>query len=74
MNFLAQALAYLFTADNWVGPVGLAARTMEHLEYTVLAVAVSALIAIPIGLIIGHTGRGALVVVTGVNVLRALPT
>lgn len=74
MNFLSEALSYLFTAANWGGPVGLAARTAEHLEYTVLAVLVSALIAVPIGLIIGHTGRGALLVVTVINGLRALPT
>jgi osmoprotectant transport system permease protein len=74
MNYLTQALSYLFTADNWLGPVGLAARTLEHLEYTAAAVAVSAVIAIPIGLIIGHTGRGTLVVVGIVNGLRAWPT
>ncbi|MGH3967165.1 MAG: ABC transporter permease [Mycobacterium sp.] len=74
MTFLTQALSYLFTADNWAGPVGLAARTAEHLEYTALAVAASALIAVPIGLVVGHTGRGTLVVVTAVNGLRALPT
>ena len=34
----------------------------------------SALIAIPIGMLIGHTGRGTFLVVTGVNALRALPT
>ncbi|MBO0865721.1 MAG: ABC transporter permease, partial [Mycobacterium sp.] len=32
MTFLAQALSYLLTAHNWVGPVGLAARTAEHVE------------------------------------------
>jgi osmoprotectant transport system permease protein len=74
MNFLTQALSYLFTADNWAGPVGLTARTLEHLEYTAAAVAVSALIAVPLGLIVGHTGRGTLVVVSLVNALRALPT
>jgi osmoprotectant transport system permease protein len=74
MNFVAQALSYLFTAENWAGPVGLAARTLEHLEYTAAAVAVSALVAIPLGLIVGHTGRGTLVVVSLVNALRALPT
>ena len=31
------------------------------------------MIAIPIGLIIGHTGRGSFLVVTAVNGLRALP-
>jgi osmoprotectant transport system permease protein len=74
VNFLTQALSYLFTAGNWVGPVGLGVRTLEHLEYTAAAVAVSALVAIPVGLIVGHTGRGTLVVVSLVNALRALPT
>ncbi|MCV7402817.1 ABC transporter permease [Mycobacterium fragae] len=74
MSFIGQALSYLFTADNWFGPVGLGARTLEHLEYTALAVAASALLAVPVGLIIGHTGRGTLVVVSAVNALRALPT
>jgi osmoprotectant transport system permease protein len=74
MNFLQQAWSYIFTAANWGGSAGLLARTGEHLQYTVVAVAVSALIAVPIGMAVGHTGRGTFVVVTGVNALRALPT
>jgi osmoprotectant transport system permease protein len=74
VNFIERALSYVSTADNWTGPVGLAARILEHLEYTALAVGASALIAIPVGLIIGHTGRGTLLVVGAVNGLRALPT
>lgn len=74
MNFLHQALAYIFTAANWAGPSGLTARILEHLTYTVVAVLFSAVIAIPLGMLIGHTGRGTFLVVTGVNALRALPT
>jgi len=74
MNFLQQALSYIFTAANWGGPAGLAARIAEHLQYTVVAVLVSVLVAVPIGMLIGHTGRGTFLVVTGVNALRALPT
>ena len=74
MNFLHQALAYIFTADHWGGCSGIGARILEHLQYTAVAVVISALIAIPIGMIIGHTGRGTFLVVTGVNALRALPT
>lgn len=74
MNYLAGALSYLLSAENWFGPVGLAARTLEHLQYTAEAVAVSALIAIPVGLLIGHTGRGSVIVVSAVNGFRALPT
>jgi osmoprotectant transport system permease protein len=74
MNFVGQAVTYLLTADNWTGPVGLATRILEHLEYTAVAVAASAVIAVPIGLIIGHTRRGTVLVVGAVNGLRALPT
>ena len=74
MNFLNQALTYIFTASNWGGKAGLGARILEHLQYTAVAVIASALVAIPIGMIIGHTRRGTFLVVTGVNALRALPT
>ena len=74
MNFVQQAVTYLLTAGNWTGPVGLAMRIAEHLEYTALAVGASALIAVPIGMFIGHTGRGTFLVVGIVNGLRALPT
>lgn len=74
MNFLHQALAYIFTAAHWGGRSGIGARILEHLQYTAVAVVISALIAIPIGMIIGHTRRGTFLVVTGVNALRALPT
>ena len=74
MNFLHQALAYIFTAANWTGPAGLGMRLLEHLEYTGIAVLCSALVAIPVGMYVGHTGRGTALVVGGVNALRALPT
>ena len=74
MNFVGQAVAFLTTAANWAGPTGLGARTVEHLQYTALAVAASAVIAVPLGMVIGHTGRGQVLVVGAVNGLRALPT
>jgi osmoprotectant transport system permease protein len=74
MNFLQQALSFIFTAANWAGPAGLTARIIEHLQYTVIAVVFSVLVAVPLGMLIGHTGRGTFLVVTGVNALRALPT
>mgnify|MGYP002139820062 CR=1 FL=1 len=32
MNFLHQALAYIFTAANWTGPAGLGMRMLEPHE------------------------------------------
>ncbi|MGH3724803.1 MAG: ABC transporter permease [Mycobacterium sp.] len=74
MNFLSDALDYIFTAANWTGSSGLGTRIGEHLQYTVIAIAAAVVIAVPIGLLIGHTGRGTFLVVSGVNALRALPT
>ena len=60
--------------SNWSGPMGLFARIREHLTYTVIIVLVAMLIALPIGLLIGHTGRGVVLVVGLTNGIRAVPT
>lgn len=49
-------------------------RLLEHLEYTLVAVLVAAIIAVPLGLWIGHTGRGKVLVVTLAGAARAIPT
>lgn len=49
-------------------------RTLEHLEYSLLATLIAALIAIPIGLYIGHTGRGSVVAVSTAGAARAIPS
>jgi osmoprotectant transport system permease protein len=59
---------------NWSGPDGVPVRLLEHLQYTLLALVIAAVIAIPLGLWIGHTGRGGFLVVGSANALRALPT
>lgn len=71
---LAQALAWLAEAERWSGPSGIPMRVFEHLGYTVLGVAVAAAIAIPIGLMVGHTGRGKGITVAAAGAARALPT
>lgn len=48
-------------------------RVLEHLGYSGLALGIAALIAVPLGLYIGHTGRGSWMI-AGVNALRALPS
>lgn len=65
---------YLVDPANWQGPTGIGARILQHLWYSLLAVAGAAVIAVPIGLAIGHFRRGEIVVVGAVNALRSLPT
>lgn len=59
---------------NWWGADGLVARVREHAVYTVVIVLVAILIALPVGLLVGHTGRGVFLVVGVANGLRAVPT
>ncbi len=74
MNALQSAWAWLTQSQQWQGPDGIPARLVQHLEYTGLALLVAGLIALPLGLLIGHTGRGGFVIVTLANFGRALPT
>ncbi|NIL74179.1 ABC transporter permease [Rhodococcus sp. B10] len=74
MNIFSGAFSYIFDATNWQGSTGIGARILEHVWYSLLAVVVSAAIAVPIGLIIGHVRRGEVAVVGLVNALRSLPT
>lgn len=67
------AFAWLFDSDHWKGSTGFPARILEHLGYTGLTVLIAVLIAVPLGAIIGHTGRGTFLVAGLSNGLRALP-
>ncbi|MFI6499272.1 ABC transporter permease [Nonomuraea typhae] len=71
MNWLTD---FFGDPANWSGPGGIPMRLLEHLEYSLLALALAIVIAIPLGLLIGHTGRGGVVVVISANLARALPT
>lgn len=68
------ALDWLGREDVWSGPAGIPTRLIEHLWYSGLALAVAAAIALPLGFVVGHTGRGGTSVGALANVWRALPT
>lgn len=70
---IASVIEWLTSSQTWSGETGLGARIIEHLWYSLLAVAAAALIAVPLGLWVGHTGR-AKWVVSVANSLRAVPT
>lgn len=71
---MGETVDWLTASEHWSGPDGIPARLLEHIWYSALGVFVAALIALPLGLLIGHTGRGSLVANTMSNFWRALPT
>lgn len=71
MNYL---VSWLGNPAHWVGSAGVPVRVLEHLEYTGLALLFALVIGLPLGALVGHTGRGGVLLVGLANALRALPT
>lgn len=74
MNLVIDAFRWIFVPAHLVGPDGLLVRTGEHVMYTLLTLLIAAAVALPVGLLVGHTGRGRSVAVGVTGALRALPT
>jgi len=70
----ANVIKWLNDPANWQGADGVIARLGQQVYYAIIAVAIAVVIAIPLGLVIGHTGRGVVVVAGMANALRAIPT
>jgi len=74
VNLLIEAMQWLFSPERLVGGNPIPLRLEEHLFYTFLSVAVAAVIAIPLGFFIGHTGKGREFAVGLSGAARALPS
>jgi len=74
MNLFLDALAWIFSPDRLSGSNAILMRLAEHLYFTIISVAIAAAIAIPVGYLIGHTGRGRELAVGISGAARALPS
>ncbi|BEP12632.1 hypothetical protein acdb102_09430 [Acidothermaceae bacterium B102] len=70
---LSNVPTWLGDSANWMGINGIPTLVRQQLTYTVLAVAIALVVALPIGLAIGHTGRGAGAIGGLANAARAVP-
>ncbi len=74
MNALLALVRWLTDPVNWEGPHGIPIRVLEHIELSGLSVLVALLIAMPIALYLGHTGRAGFFAINVANIGRALPS
>ena len=74
MSFFSYAWDWVTTSANWHGSDSIPQQVLAHLGYSGLPLLIAALIAIPAGVLIGHRGGGAVVVVNLANAWRAIPT
>ncbi len=74
MNLVSETIAWLTDATHWSGPNGIAIRLFEHVSISAVSLVIALAIAMPVGLYIGHTKRGASIAVNVANLGRALPS
>jgi len=70
-----SALVQWFTdPSHWSGDDGIPTRLLEHVEISAEAVLIGALIALPVGILLGHYGRFGFLAMNVSNVGRAVPS
>jgi len=74
MSFFSYAWDWVTQSANWHGPGSIPPQILAHLGYSGLPLLIAAVIGIPAGAVIGHTGRFSVVVVNTANAWRAIPT
>lgn len=74
MTEFVDGLLWVTSPEQWQGSGSIPQRLLEHLLFTLWGVGVAALLAVPAGYYIGHTGRGRIWVVALTGAARAIPT
>jgi osmoprotectant transport system permease protein len=74
MRFLGDVIRWFTTGSHWTGDAGAIHRLTEHVTMSVASVVVAAAVALPLGIWLGHTGRGGALAINVSNVGRAIPS
>jgi len=74
MGLLADLWSWFTTASNWTGTNGIIHRTWQHIQYSFWASLMAAALALPFGLVLGHTRKLPFLSVNIAGLARALPT
>ena len=73
MNTARDVFLWLTDPVQWDGSNAILVRVGEHLTYTGVALLLALMIALPAGVYVGHTGKGATFALNLANVGRAVP-
>ncbi|MDP3208443.1 MAG: ABC transporter permease [Rhodoglobus sp.] len=74
MQLFLDAIAWIFSPDRLTDTPSLPLLVVQHVFYTFVSVVIAGVIAIPLGYLIGHTGRGRELAVGISGAARALPS
>jgi osmoprotectant transport system permease protein len=74
IDFFTEVANWLADGSHWMGSDGIPNRVAEHLLLSGTITLVAVAIALPLGVIFGHTGRGGFVAINIANFGRAMPS
>ena len=74
MSLAAEIVEWFTTAEHWQGEFGVPHRLTEHALMSAAAVVAAIVVALPVGIWLGHRGRGGAVAINLANVGRAVPS
>jgi osmoprotectant transport system permease protein len=74
VEILGSGIAWILDPAHWSGPDGIPTRTLEHVVLAGASFLVAVLIAVPVGLYTGHTGRWGTTVMNVASIGRAVPS
>ncbi|HVS48177.1 MAG TPA: ABC transporter permease [Candidatus Dormibacteraeota bacterium] len=74
VNILESVGRWLTDPAHWQGPDGIPTRLGEHLHLSIESVSIGILIALPVGIVLGHYGRFGNLAINISNVGRAVPS
>lgn len=74
MSFLSDVASYFNDRVHWRGSSGLTHLLYQHVVISAMAIVIALLLALPIGLLLGHLRRGEVFAVNVANIGRALPS
>ena len=74
MRFLGDVFRWFTTGDNWRGADGILHRLSEHVVMSVAATVSAAVVALTLGIVLGHLNRGGWLAINLSNVGRAVPS
>src|SRR5262252_7780421 len=74
MSVLAQVVQWFTNPAHWTGPDGIPTRLLQHVQLSAESVLIGAVIALPVGIALGHYGRFGTAAMNISNVGRAIPS
>jgi osmoprotectant transport system permease protein len=74
METLMKVVQWFVDPAHWSGSDGIPTRFVEHVQLSAESVLIGAVIALPIGIVLGHYGRFGNAAINISNVGRAIPT